>query len=36
MTTHEMTLLCSSLQGVGRCILLCLVPGFATLELTGF
>ena len=30
MTTHEMILLCSSLQGVGRCILLCLVLGFAT------
>ena len=30
MTTHEMVLLCSSLQGVGRCISLCLVLGFAT------
>ena len=30
MTTHEMMLLCSSLQGVGRCIPLCLVWGFAT------
>ena len=30
MTTHEMILLCSSLQGVGRCIPLCLVLGFAT------
>ena len=27
MTTHEMILLC--LQGVGRCILLCLLQGFA-------
>ena len=30
MTTHEMILLCSSLQGVRRCIPLCLVLGFAT------
>ena len=30
MTTHEMILLSSSLQGVGRCIALCLVWGFAT------
>ena len=30
MTTHEMILLCSSLQGVGRCIPLCLLLGFAT------
>ena len=30
MTTHEIILLCSSLQGVGRCIPLCLVLGFAT------
>ena len=29
MTTHEMILLCSSLQGVGRCIPWCLVLGFA-------
>ena len=28
MTTHEMILLCSSLQGVGTCILLCWVSGF--------
>ena len=27
MTAHEMILLCSSLQGVGRCIPLCLVLG---------
>ena len=27
MTTHEMILLCSSLQGVRRCIPLCLVLG---------
>ena len=30
MTTREMVLLCSSLQGVGRCIPLYLVLGFAT------
>ena len=30
MTTHEMILLYSSLQGAGRCIPLCLVLGFAT------
>jgi hypothetical protein len=30
MTTHEMILLCSSLQGVKRCIPLCLVLGFVT------
>ena len=30
MTTHEMILLCSSVQGVGRCIPLCLVLGFGT------
>ena len=30
MTTHKMILLCSSLQGVGRCSPLCLVLGFAT------
>ena len=29
MTTHEMLLLCSSLQGVGRCIPLCLLLGLA-------
>ena len=29
-TTHEMILLCPSLQAVGRCIPLCLVLGFAT------
>ena len=29
MTTHEMILLCSSLQGVRTCIPLCLVLGFA-------
>ena len=30
MTTHEMILLCSSLQGVKRCIPLCLIVGVAT------
>ena len=30
MTTHKMIMLCSSLQRVGRCIPLCLVPSFAT------
>ena len=30
MTTHEMILLCPSLQGVRRCILLCLMLRFAT------
>ena len=30
MTTHEMILLCSSLPGVGTCIPLSLVLGFAT------
>ena len=35
MTTHEMKLLCSSLQGVGRCIPLCLVLGFATFAAFG-
>ena len=29
MTTHEILLFCSSLKGVGRCIPLCLVLGFA-------
>ena len=35
MTTHEMILLCSSLRGVGRCIPLCLVLGFATFSASG-
>ena len=35
MTTHEMILLCSSLQGVGMCILLCLVVGVATFAALG-
>ena len=30
MINHEMILLCSSLQGVERCIPLCLILGFAT------
>ena len=35
MTTHEMILLCSSLQGVSRCIPLCLLLGFATFAAFG-
>ena len=35
MATHEMILLCSSLQGVGRCIPLWLVRGFATFAAFG-
>ena len=35
MTAHEMILLCSSLQGVRTCILLCLVLGFATFAAFG-
>ena len=35
MTTHEMILRCSSLQGVGTCIPLCLVLGFATFAAFG-
>ena len=35
MTTDEMIVLCSSLQAVGRCILLCLVLGFATFSASG-
>ena len=35
MTTHEMILLCSSLQIVGRCIPMCLVLGFATFSASG-
>ena len=35
MTTHEMILMCSSLQGVGRCIPLCLVLGLATFAASG-
>ena len=35
MTTHEMILLCTSLQGVGRCIPLYLVLGFATFSASG-
>ena len=35
MTTHEMILLCSSLCGIGRCIPLCLVLGFATFSASG-
>ena len=35
MTTHEMILSCPSLQGVGRCIPLSLVLGFATLVAFG-
>ena len=35
MTTHAMILLCSSLQGVGTCIPLCLVVGFATFAALG-
>ena len=30
MATHEVILLCSSLQGVGRCFFLCFLLGFAT------
>ena len=35
MTTPEMTLLCSSLQGVGTCVALCSVLGFATFAAFG-
>ena len=35
ITTHEMILLYSSLQGVGRCIALCLVLGFANFSASG-
>ena len=35
MTSHEMILLCSSLQGVKRWIPLCLVVGFATFVALG-
>ena len=35
MTTHEMILSCSSLQGVRRCIPLCLGLGFATFAVFG-
>ena len=35
MTTHEMLLLCSSLQGVRRCIPLSLVLGFGTFSASG-
>ena len=35
MTTDEMILLCLSLQGVQRCIPLCLVLGFATFVALG-
>ena len=35
MNTHEIILLCSSLQGGGRCILFCLVLGFATFAAFG-
>ena len=35
MTTHEMILLCSSLQGVGTCISFCLVLGFASFAAFG-
>ena len=35
MTAHEMTLLCSSLQGVKTCIPLCLALGFATFAAFG-
>ena len=35
MTTHEMILLWSSLQGVRTCLFLCLVMGFATFAAFG-
>ena len=35
MTTHDMILSCSSLQGVRRCIPLCLVLVFATFAAFG-
>ena len=35
MTADKMILLCSSLQGVRTCLLLCLVLGFATFAAFG-